>query len=182
MIKLKTASILLMTGLFLIASSAQSAVPRDPYKFFFTETFGDLTEDLDIAKEQGKKAVFVFFEMDECPFCHRMKQTVLNQPEVQDYFREHFHNLSIDIEGDVEIVDFKGNNDTMKDWAAKKHRVRATPMMAFFDLEGNRISKFVGAAANIQEFLWYGEFIVSGAYKDMRFSKYKRARQKAEAN
>ena len=71
------------------------------------------------------------FEMDECPFCHRMKTTILNQPEVQAYFREHFLIFPVDIEGDVEITDFSGATTTMKDFAFKQYRVRATPVFAF---------------------------------------------------
>ena len=50
---------------------------------FFDETFGDFTEELTHAREQGKVGVFVFFEMDECPFCHRMK-TFSQMPFIKD--------------------------------------------------------------------------------------------------
>jgi len=153
--------------------------PRDPYQYFFEQTLGDLTEELEIAREQGKQGVFVFFEMDECPFCHRMKQTVLNQPEVQEYYRRYFHSLSMDIEGDIEIVDFTGADTTQKEFA-RKNRVRATPMMAFYDLQGNQIFKYTGAASGIQEFMWMGEYIVDRVYlqkdtsgRNIRFARYK---------
>ena len=74
------------------------------------------------------------------------KKTVLNQPEVQDYFKQRFHSLSIDIEGDVEIVDFEGNATTQKEFASK-NRVRATPVMAFYDLEGNQVVRYTGATS-----------------------------------
>ncbi len=100
-----------------------ASAPRDPYQFFFEQSLGDLTEELEIAREQGKQGIFVFFEMDECPFCHRMKKTVLNQPEVQAYFRQNFHNLTVDIEGDIEIVDFIGADMTQKEFA-RQNRAR----------------------------------------------------------
>lgn len=87
------------------------------------------------------------FEMDECPFCHRMKTTVLNRPEVQDYFRKHFLIFSVDIEGDIEITDFQGKPTTMKDFAFKQYRVRATPVFQFFDLGESPSS---GAATQVQ--------------------------------
>jgi thioredoxin-related protein len=108
----------------------QASTPRDPYQFFFEQSLGDLSEELEIAREEGKQGVFLFFEMDECPFCHRMKQTVLNQPEVQEYFKQHFHSLSIDVEGDIDIVDFEGSDTTQKEFA-RQNRVRATPLLAF---------------------------------------------------
>jgi len=84
------------------------AEARDPGEYFFDQTFGDFSEELVNAREQGKQGILIMFEMDECPFCHRMKATVLNQLEVQDYFKQHFLIFSVDIEGDVEIIDFQG--------------------------------------------------------------------------
>jgi len=167
-----------LPGLVLAAS------PRDPLQFFFEQSLGDLSEELEIAREQGKQGVFVFFEMDECPFCHRMKQTVLNQPEVQAFFKQHFHSLTIDIEGDIDIVDFDGADTTQKEFASK-NRVRATPLLAFYDLEGNRIFKYVGATSGMQEFIWMGEYIVNQVYlqkdesgRSIKFARYKRMKKK----
>jgi thioredoxin-related protein len=108
-----------------------------------------------------------------------MKETVLNQPEVQAYFREHFLNFSVDIEGDVEITDFEGNAMKQKDFAFKKNRVRATPVFAFYDLSGERIVRYTGATNGVEEFMWLGEFVVNGEYKNSRFAKYKREKKKA---
>ena len=144
---------------------------------FFDQSLGDFSEELENARDEGKKGVLIFFEMDECPFCHRMKTTILNQQKVVDYFKKHFMIYSVDIEGDVEIVDFKGNTTTQKDFAYKQHRVRATPVIAFFDLEGNRIVRYTGATSSPEEFMLLGEFVVSGAYKDTRFTRYKRSKR-----
>lgn len=166
---------LLLGGLL---SSAHAAQTRDPYSHFFGDTFGNFKEELDLAREEGKKAILVFFEQDDCPFCHRMKQTVLNQPEVQDYYREHFHIFALDIEGDVEIVDFDGKAKTQKEWAFKDNGVRATPVFAFFDLAGNRIVRYTGATSGPEEFLWLGEFVAEGHYTDTNFTRYKREKRK----
>ncbi len=169
--------------LLVIPSLLQAASTRDPYQFFFQQSLGDLSEELEIARDEGKQGVFVFFEMDECPFCHRMKQTVLNQPEVQEYFSEKFHSLVIDIEGDIEIVDFTGADTTQKEFA-RQNRVRATPLLVFYDLQGEPIFKYVGAPSGVQEFMWMGEFIVDKVYlqkddsgRNIRFARYKRMRK-----
>ena len=145
---------------------------------FFDETFGDFTEELTHAREQGKVGVFVFFEMDECPFCHRMKTTVMNQPRVQAYFKKNFKLLTVDIEGDIEITDFQGKTMKMKEFAFNQHRVRATPVLAFFDLQGQLIARYTGATADADEFLLLGEYVVSGAYKNSNFTSYKRDQRK----
>ena len=59
---------IVLLSLFLLASQVNAA-QRDPYKFFFNETWGDFKEELANAKAQGKKGLLIFFEMDECPFC-----------------------------------------------------------------------------------------------------------------
>ncbi|WP_455199383.1 thioredoxin family protein [Kaarinaea lacus] len=163
---------------FSTLSSVDAAVGRDPYVHFFNETWNDFQEELAKAKEEGKKGIFMFFEMDECPWCHRMKATILNQPEVQEYFRKHFLSFSVDIEGDVEIVDFKGNTYTQKVFSEKINRVRATPVMAFYDLEGNQVVRFTGAASQVEEFFWLAEFYLDEHYKKTNFTRFKREKKK----
>jgi len=165
--------------LLLSFSVAAADAPRDPYKYFFNESFGDYSEELVTAKEQGKKAVMIFFEQDECPFCHRMKTTIMNQPAVQAYFRERFLMFAHDIEGDLELVDFEGNDTTQKDFAVKVQRVRATPVIAFFDLKGKRITRYIGATASAEEFKWLADFVADGHYKNTSFTRYKREKKKA---
>jgi thioredoxin-related protein len=168
----------LVSLLTLLAGMATATEIRDPDGHFFQDTFGDFAEELETAREEGKQGVLIFFEMGECPFCHRMKQTVLNQPEVQDYYREYFRIFAVDIEGDIEIVDFAGVSKAQKDWAFKDNSVRATPVFAFFDLEGQRVARYTGATSGPQEFLWLGEFVAEGHYKETNFTKFKRKKRK----
>ncbi len=165
----------------LLAGSALASDPgRDPGQHFFNQTFGDFSEELETARDEGKAGILLMFEMDECPFCHRMKTTVLNQPRVQDYFREHFLIFPVDVEGDIEVVDFAGNPDTQKDFALKQFRVRATPVFAFFDLDGNLVARYTGATRDGEEFMLLGQYVVEGAYNDSTFTKYKRANRNAD--
>jgi thioredoxin-related protein len=162
--------------LFLVAST--QAATRDPGEFFFDQSLGDFSEELETARDEGKKGVLIMFEMDECPFCHRMKTRVLNQSEVQDYFKEHFLIYTVDIEGDVEITDFQGNSMKEKDFAFKVHKVRATPVFGFFDLDGKMMTRFTGATNDAREFLWLGDFVVNDHYKQTNFSRYKRQKKR----
>lgn len=164
--------------LLLLLSVNAAAATRDPGAYFFQETFGDLQEELAIAREEGKEGLLIFFEMDDCPFCHRMKQTVLNQSEVQDYFREHFRIISMDIEGDLEITDFNGEPISQKDFSFKQFRVRATPVIAFFDLDGKLIARYTGATRDAKEFMLLGKYVVEGHYKDKKFTQFKREQRK----
>jgi len=166
-----------LLALLTLSFGAQGGT-RDPGTHFFDQTLGNFREELQLARDEGKKGVLIMFEMDECPFCHRMKNQVLNQVEVQDYYKEHFLVFTVDIEGDVEITDFKGNLVKEKDFAFKQYKVRATPVFGFFDLEGNMVTRFTGATNDVQEFLWLGEFVVDGHYTTTNFSRYKRQKRK----
>lgn len=169
-----------IAGLVMLLALA-SGVYADKSNGFFNENFGNFQDELDTAKEQGKKGIFMFFMMDECPFCDRTEKTILSLPEVQKYFHEHFMNFIMDIEGDVQITDFKGEETTQKKFSTKQFRVRATPLMVFFDLEGKPIVRYTGAPKDKDEFLLLGQYVVSGAYQNMKFPKYKReARLNAE--
>ncbi|MCB1734968.1 MAG: thioredoxin fold domain-containing protein [Gammaproteobacteria bacterium] len=179
----------LLSGIVLLAAASvvwSASAPRNPEDHFFHKTLGDFSEDLADARANGKKAVFVFFEMDECRWCKKMKETVLNQPEVQDWYRSNFLNLAVDVEGDVEINDLHGepmseqrfaiistaNNE--RDLARPEYK-KPTPYFVFFDMDGNRIYSVPGIVKGIDEFMLLGRFIVDEAYKSQSFTAYKKA-------
>jgi thioredoxin-related protein len=137
-----------------------------------------MTEELANAKDSNKKAILIFFEMDECPFCHYMKTNVLNQSEVQEYFSKHFLNFSVDIEGDVEVSNMSGKSMRQKDFAFKENRVRATPVMVFYDLDGKPVHRHTGKTSGVTEFMLMGKYVAEGIYKEMSFVRYKRQQRK----
>ncbi len=161
--------------LALLLSVAAHAAAVTGAERFFDQTLGDFSEELENAREQGKQGILIMFEMEECPFCHRMKTQVLNRPEVQDYFHRHFLIFPVDIEGDVDMIDFKGREVTQKAFAFRQYRVRATPVFAFFDLDGKLITRYTGATRDAEEFLLLGRYVVEGAHHKMPFSRYRRA-------
>jgi thioredoxin-related protein len=144
---------------------------------FFDQTLGDLRDDLKTARAEGKAGVMLFFEQEECPFCYRMKTTVFNRPEVQAYFRAHFLMLPVDIRGDTPLTDFQGRTLPSKDFAFKVNRVRVTPVIAFYDLDGHPVAKYTGAPRDAAEFMLLGEYVVSGAYQNTDFTRYKHTRE-----
>lgn len=164
----------LMMIFCLLATVANAADERA----IFDQSLGDYSEELIEAEEQGKKGVLLFFEMDECPFCHRMKTTVLNQPEVMAYLKKHFLIFSIDIEGDVEMTSFSGETMSMKDFSFKRNRVRATPVFAFYDLQGTKVTKYTGPTSGVEEMMWLAEYVINKEYNNLRFTKYKKMKRK----
>lgn len=146
---------------------------RDPETHFFHAKLGDFQADLQAAREEGKTGILLMFEMDDCPFCSRMKATVLNQSEVQAFFRKHFLIYAVDTKGDVPMTDFAGRQTTEKAFALEQ-RARATPVFIFYDLNGEAVTRFTGATQGAQEFMLLGRYVVEGAYKSQPFNVYKR--------
>lgn len=126
----------LISGTWLQTVSAEALSPGVEIRgsqAFFDESFLDLQEELDLAKEEGKIGILIMFEIDDCPFCYRMKHTVLNRSDIQDYFHSYFRILSINTEARLEMTDFSGEVLTLKDFSLKRNRVRATPVFQFYD-------------------------------------------------
>jgi thioredoxin-related protein len=166
-----------MKQLFLVIfvlSLSISTAWADKSKGFFQESFGNYQEELATAKHDGKSGVFLFFMMDECPFCDKVEKSILTQPDVQAYFKQHFANFVFDIEGDVEVTDFTGKVKKQKEIAEKDFRVRATPVMIFFDLTGKPVARYTGATRDKAEFMLLGQFVVDKVYEKMTFEQYKR--------
>ncbi len=159
------------------ASAACADAPaRDPLEYFFDQSFNNLQEEVAIARKEGKTGLLIMFNDPDCPWCAKMKATVLNQATVQEYYRGRFRLLHIDTRGDTLMKDFDGTEMAEKDFAFNLHRVRATPVFMFFDLEGHAVTRYTGATRGVDEFLWLGEFVVSGAYKTGNFTRYKTER------
>lgn len=165
----------LFIAIFLLFAAPAWAETRDPGNHFFQPKFGDFQAELDMAKQQGKKGVFLFFEMDACPFCERMKTTILNQADVQDAYRAQFLVYPIDVNGDTQITDFQGKETTEKAFAFA-HRVRATPTLLFFGLDGKLATRHTGPTKDKAEFLLLGKYVEEGAYAAQPFVKYKQGK------
>ncbi|MDQ1314904.1 MAG: hypothetical protein QG662_1013 [Pseudomonadota bacterium] len=165
----------LLIAFLLLFAAPSWAETRDPANHFFQPKFGDLQADLQEARKQGKQGVFLFFEMDDCPFCERMKNTILNQAEVQDAYRARFLLYPIDVNGDTAMNDFQGKETTEKAFAFA-HRVRATPTLLFFDLDGKLVTRHTGPSKDKAEFLLLGKYVTEGAYTTQPFVRYKQGK------
>jgi thioredoxin-related protein len=166
------------TGLlFILCMGTGFAETRDAEEHFFDLKLGDFKSELATAKKQGKAGIMIMFEQVDCPFCFRMKHTILNQREVQDYYHSHFLIFPVDIRGSLPMEDFTGKETTEKAFGIE-HRVYGTPVFDFFDLDGKLITRFPGTAKDVNEFLLLGKCVVEGTCKTMSFSAYKRQQVK----
>ena len=160
---------------------AGEAETRDAREFFFTQTFGDLPEEMQAAREQGKLGMLFFFEADGCPYCQYMLRKVLNQKHVQDWYRERFVNIAVDIHGDVELTDFDGITLPSKVFSDHR-RIFMTPVVSFLDLNGVEIYRHLGMTKTAEDFLLLGEYIEGKHYYDTEFKVFAKARGLQDAD
>ncbi|HEX9627300.1 MAG TPA: thioredoxin family protein [Acidiferrobacterales bacterium] len=175
--RLRRQAFLWLCAVLIAAPAAWAAETRDPMTHFFDQGFANMPDEVATAKKEGKTGVLIMFETADCPWCEKMMTTVLNQVRVQEYYKKHFRTLQIDTNGDVPMTDFTGQELAQREFAFKHNRVRATPVFAFFDLDGRLVTKHTGITQSVDEFLWLGEFVVSGQYAKTNFTAYKRERQ-----
>jgi thioredoxin-related protein len=166
---------IMLVSLISVCAYAANEESRDPHEFFFTQSFGDLPEELQTARGQGKKGMLLFFEAEGCPYCLGMLKQVFSNRRVQDWYRDKFLSIAVDIHGDVELKDFDGI--TLPSKVFSDHRkVFMTPTVAFIDLQGSEIYRHVGMVKTPEEFLVMGEYIADGHYFDTEFSVYAQKR------
>jgi thioredoxin-related protein len=165
------ALIALSVGWPLSPQAGSAAEFRDPRAHFFTQSFGDLPEELEEARQAGKIGLMLFFEQDGCPYCDRMMKTILNRPEVQDWYRERFVIIAVDINGDVELRDVDGVTLPSKAFAAHR-RVKTTPTISFIDLNGAEVYRRVKMVGSVDEFMLMGRYVAEGHYTDTRWQDF----------
>lgn len=172
----KPSPLMMLFWLALSAGAWGAQATRDPLEHFFHQSFNSLPDEAANAKTEGQQGILIMFEAEDCPWCAKMKATVLNQTKVQDFYRRHFRILMMDVNGDVPMTDFNGKEMPQKEFAFQHNRVRATPVFIFFGLDGKQLTKYTGATRDAEEFLWLGEFVSTGAWKTTNFTAYKRDR------
>lgn len=153
---------------WLAALTLAQAAPGDA---FFDTSLGDYPAELQAARQQGKLGVLLVFEAEGCPFCKRMREQVLSQPEVQQYFRRHFNIFSVDINGSVTMTGFDGKEQTEKAYA-RALKVRGTPSFFFFAVDGREMARYSGATRDAGMFMLLGRFVAEGHWRNTTFEQF----------
>ena len=146
---------------------------RDPDEYFFTQTFGDLREEAETAREAGKQGMLLFFMSDACQYCEHMLRKVFSNSDVQEWFAPRFVSIAVDIHGDVELTDFDGITLPSKVFADHR-KVFLTPVLSFISLDGGEIYRHVGMIKTPHEMLLLGKYIDGKHYYDTEYRVFAR--------
>ncbi len=96
---------------------------------WFALTFRDVAEDIETAREEGKRLVMIF-EQRGCIYCAQMHEKLLADPEVADFIKARFKVVQYNMFGDEEVTDLDGEVLTEKT-AARKWGYVFTPTLMF---------------------------------------------------
>jgi thioredoxin-related protein len=100
---------------------------------WFALTFRDVAEDIEAARDEGKRLVMIF-EQRGCIYCAQMHEKILSDPEVSDFIKANFKVVQYNMFGDEEVTDLDGDVLTEKT-AARKWGYVFTPTMVFLPEE-----------------------------------------------
>ena len=177
----------------LIGQETPRVVPREGddgifHQTWFLPSFLDLADDAREAEAKGQRFA-VIFEQRGCIYCRRMHTEVLALKYINDYVRENFTVLQLDLWGSREVTDFDGAKMPEKQ-IAERWGVMFTPTIVFFKdglpriiadaatkwgqpLEVARMQLGIGAATFIDMFAWVRTKVYE---KDRNFQRYHIAR------
>lgn len=97
---------------------------------WFLQSFLELADDLKGATDKGKRFAIIW-ELKGCPFCRDTHLKNFSQPAIENYIKDRFEILQLNIVGSREVTDFDGQKLTEKAFATK-YGVRYTPTFQFF--------------------------------------------------
>ena len=100
---------------------------REPW---FLESFLELADDLAAATE-NKKRFAIMWELRGCPYCRETHLMNFAKPEIEDFVRQRFDILQLNIIGAREVTDFDGEKMSEKR-LAERYGIRFTPTFQFF--------------------------------------------------
>lgn len=147
---------------------------------FFIESFLVLDEDLELARDNGKRFA-VMFELKGCPYCRETHLVNFADPAIRSLIEDRFDILQLNLIGSKTVTDFDGEELSEKQ-LARKWGVRFTPTMVFFPetLPENATEKAPEVVRmpgyfKPPHFLAMLHYVDQKAYENQRFDQFLKA-------
>jgi thioredoxin-related protein len=112
------------------------------YPDWFKESFLNFPDDIEEAKESGKRLV-VFFQQNGCPYCNALVERNLAQKNIAEKVKKNFDIVGINMWGDREVTYVNGKQYSEKT-LAEALKVQFTPTLLFYDENGKIILRLNG--------------------------------------
>lgn len=140
------------------------------YPAWFNLSFLHLKEDLQDAASFGKRGLIVYFGQDFCPYCKALIEGNFSRRDIEQYTRNYFDVVTIDIHGDRMVTDLHGAVMSEKAFAARE-KINFTPTLIFYDLDGNEALRLQGYYPPYK-FRAALEYVADAHYRNESFSDY----------
>lgn len=140
------------------------------YPDWFKLSLGDLRDDLEEAKKNGKKGIITYFGQKRCAYCEQFFETSLADIDIQNYLRKHYDIIAFDIWGIEDIIDTDGTEYTERDLSLK-YKTNFTPSLVFYDIDGTPVFRLRGFYPPYK-FRAALQFVVEEFYKKEKFPDY----------
>jgi len=138
---------------------------------WFKLSFLELNDDVDDAKNEGKKGIIVYFGQKRCPYCRAQLKYNWGDPAIVAYTRKYFDVIAINIRGDRPVADTHGKIYRTEKAFAHSLNAQFTPTLIFYDTNGEEIYRISGFHPPYQ-FTAVLEYIVDGYYKSESLKSY----------
>ncbi len=147
------------------------AVLAEPivYPDWFKQSFLELEEDLEEARNRDKKLA-VYFGQRRCAYCKALMERNFGLKDIVAYTRTHFDIVPVDIWSVEELTDPAGNTLTEREFALRE-QTNFTPSFIFYDEEGNVALRLRGYYPPYQ-FRAALEYVSDGHFRRESFKDY----------
>ena len=134
---------------------------------WFKESFMEIAEDTEEAKEENKH-VILFFHVAQCPYCAQMLDNF--DAELKPYIQKNFDIIAINTRGAREVA-FSEDVSMTERQLARKLKVQYTPTLIYLDGDNNQVLRTNGyrdkdTMRNILS------FVASKSYKKTSLNQY----------
>lgn len=166
-------------------------VPLDEGRYtqaWFLNSFLTLKDDLADAAAQGKRFA-ILWDQRGCPYCQEMHRVNFADPAVNNFIRERFTILQLDLFGSREVTDFDGRPMSEKE-LARRYAIAFTPTIQFLPADVAGVEGRTGRSLEVARMPGYFRpghfdamfaFVHERAYERENFQTYLRARAGAPA-
>ena len=110
---------------------------------WFKLSFLDLRDDLEEAKEAGKKGIAIYFGQKHCAYCKALMEINFKTPDIVRFTRRNFDVIPIDIWGGKPVTDLNGEVMSERELAIRE-KMNFTPSFLVYDVDGNEALRLRG--------------------------------------
>ncbi len=143
---------------------------RVEYPPWFRLSFLNMQDELHEVTAFNKRGLIVYFGQEYCPYCKALLETNFGSRDIEQYTRNNFDVLAIDIHGQKRVTDLQGKEMSEKAFADRE-KVNLTPTLVFYDRDGIEALRLQGYYPPYK-FRAALEFVADGHYRDEPFRDY----------